>query len=385
MNYLQTAQNERDYLVKMRRHFHSHPEVSWDEHETQKTVMAELDKMGIPYVPFLKLGVVATIEGKCQEPVLAIRADMDALPLTEISSCEYASKNPGVMHACGHDAHTAILLGVAKVLNEHKDELNCTVKLIFQPAEEITMGGGKLFEQEGGLDYDTVIALHVWSGYETGYITVDAGPRMASTDSFIINVHGKGGHGSEPQTTVDPLYVGTLIVQGLQGIITRQKAAIDPAVISVCAFNSGTAFNIIPQDATIMGTVRTFNNDVRYAIDKSIRRIAKGIAESYGATVDIEYGYGTDPVINDAKAAAFGQECVKMALGEQALIHTDMTMGGEDFCFFLNKAPGCLAFVGCGNAEKGITAPHHNERFDIDEESLVNGLAYFLAYALNYK
>lgn len=284
------------------------------------------------------------------------------------------------MHACGHDGHIAILLGVASSLGENPGLFKGTVKLIFQPAEECIEGGRKMSEHPLLQDLDNIVTLHLWNTLDVGKISVEEGPRMASADSFRIHIKGKSGHGSMPHQTVDPIYIGSLVVTAIQGVISRQIDPLAPAVISVCSFQAGNTINVIPEKAVLQGTVRCFTPELRYSIPEAMRKVIEGIAKAYGAEYDFEFISGTPPTINEPFSSVTAAECVRAILGNSACVKMEKITGGEDFAYFLEKTPGLLAFVGSRNRETGKTAAHHNAYFDIDETALVNGLAFFLEY-----
>lgn len=381
MNSMELAREKQEYLITLRRHFHRHPELSWQEKTTKIKICTELNRLGIAYEEVCSTGVVATIgQGK---PVIGLRADMDALPIREKTSAanaEYVSVTPGVMHACGHDGHIAILLGVAAILAENPALVKGTIKLIFQPAEECIEGARKMSAEPVLQELDNVAAVHVWNALDIGKISVEEGPRMASADTFRIVVKGKSGHGSMPDQTVDAVYIGAKVVDALQGIVSRQINPLAPAVISVCSFLAGNTFNILPEQAVLLGTVRCFTPELRRFIPQAMECIIKGITTAYGARYDFEFFTGTPPTINETSSSTTAAECVKAILGNAACVTLEKTTGGEDFAYYLENVPGMLAFVGSRNTETEKTAPHHNECFDIDERSLIYGTAFFLEY-----
>ncbi|WP_026896149.1 M20 family metallopeptidase [Clostridiisalibacter paucivorans] len=384
MNIANLAKNYKDYVIDLRREFHMYPEISWEEVRTSKRVKEELDKMGIPYVSMAGTGVVATIEGKEKGKTVALRADMDALQVTEANDVEYKSKNEGVMHACGHDGHTSMLLGAAKILNDVKDDLEGTVKLFFQPAEELAQGAAKMIE-EGCMDgVDGVFGIHLWSDLEYGKISVEAGPRMASADMFKIIVKGLGGHGSLPHQGIDAVVAGSAIVMDLQSVVSREISPLQSAVVSVGVFNSGTRFNVISSSAVLEGTTRCFDPEIRGRFPKVIERIAKNSANSYRAEAQLEYTYGTPPTINTEGASKLATTVVEKLYGTDAVGMMEKVTGGEDFAMYLEKAPGVIAFVGIRNEAKECDYPHHHERFNMDEDALEKGSALYAQYAIDF-
>lgn len=385
MDIKKLGKKYKDYVIDLRRHFHMYPESSFQEFETSKRVKEELDKLGIPYEELATTGVLATIEGAKPGKTVALRADMDALEIQETNDIPYKSKNEGKMHACGHDGHTAMLLGAASIFMDLKDEIKGTIKLIFQPAEEIAAGAKKMIEESNFMDsVDSVFGIHLWSDLPVGKVSVPEGPRMAAADFFDIHVKGKAGHGSMPHQTVDAVVVASSIVMNLQSFVSREISPLDSAVLSIGSFHSGTRFNIIAGDAKLSGTSRCFSPEIREQFPKSIERISKSIAASYGASAELDYNHGTPPTINEKESAAIAQGAVEKLLGESANTYMEKTTGGEDFAFFLEKAPGAFAFVGIRNDEKGANLPHHHDKFNMDEDALEIGSMLYAQYALDF-
>lgn len=378
------VKNVEDYVIEQRRYFHENPELSWQEYNTSKRVQEELEKMGIPFETGCETAVIATIKGNNDGPVLGIRADMDALPIEEKTGLPFASKKPGVMHACGHDAHTAVLLGTAKVLNEMKGQLNGTVKLVFQPAEEAIENSGskRVITMDGIKDIDRIIAIHFMTSSPSGKALLKAGPLMASSDTFEICITGKGGHGAMPSLSVDPIVAGSLAVTALQTFVSRENDPMNTSVLTVAAFNSGDAPNVIPETAYLKGTTRTVSNDVRNGLEEKMRRILDGIGLSTRTKIDLKYNYGSSATINDKEASALGEEILQGIFGEGFTNDFPTVMGGEDFSKFLEIIPGCMAFIGA--AVEGKEYPHHNEKFIINEDVLKYGVEYFVRYAMEY-
>lgn len=370
-----------NYMVEMRRYFHENPEPSSEEYNTSAKIKSELDKMGIPYISIAGTGIIGTITGTKPGKTVALRADMDALQVNECTGLPFASKKEGLMHACGHDGHIASLLGAAKILNEIKDEIHGTVKLFFQPAEETAQGAKKMIE-EGALEgVDGVFGIHLWADIELGKISVEAGPRMASTDLFRIKVTGKGGHGSLPHQGVDAVVVGSAIVMNLQSIVSREISPLEPAVVSVGQIKSGSRFNVIAPDAFMDGTTRAFSAEVRGKFHSMIDRIAKNTAEAYRATAVTEYEYLVPVTINDERCSAIAEEAVRETFGEEALTKFPKITGSEDFSYFSNEREGVLCFVGTGTENY---YPHHHPKFAVDERALPISASMYAAYAVNY-
>ncbi|MGL4862062.1 MAG: M20 family metallopeptidase [Cetobacterium sp.] len=374
----------KDYIIQMRREFHKYPEPSFEEFRTSKRIQEELAKMGIPFKVVAGTGVVGFINKGKKGKVIALRADMDALQVQECNDLDYCSTNPGIMHACGHDGHSAMLLGAAKVLNEIKEELSGEVKLYFQPAEEIAQGALKMFEEEPLIGVDGCFGIHLWSDVPCGKVSVEAGPRMASADLFEIVITGKGGHGSLPHQTVDAVVTASALVMNLQSIVSREISPLESAVVTVGSFNSGTRFNVIANQAVLKGTTRTFNPEIRDNFKNILERVTKGTCETYRATGEVYYTFGTAPCINDKKCSEIATESVKTILGDNGVVKMEKITGGEDFCYFLQQVPGVLAFVGAGNPDKGASYPHHHEKFAIDEDSLEIGAALYAQYTVDF-
>ncbi|NLY46064.1 MAG: amidohydrolase [Tissierella sp.] len=385
MNVFEEAKKIEEYIIEMRRHFHKYPEISWKEVNTSNKICEELDKMNIPYTRVCETGVIGVVEGKKKKPVIGIRADIDALPMKEETDLEFKSVNEGVAHACGHDSHIAMLLGTAKVLSENKDKLECTVKLVFQPAEEFIMdsGAGHKILVDEMKDIDNIVAAHIWNKIDAGTISVDPGPRMSSADTFKIEIKGKGGHGAMPADAIDPIVTAGAVLSSLQTIVSRELPPSEPCVISVCSFNSGSAPNIIPEVAVLQGTTRTFNSDIRESYLERMERIIKNTCESFRADYSFEYYPGSPPTINEENSSMVAEEAVRKVLGEEGLVECDPSMGGEDFAKMLAKIPGCIAFIGTRNEEKGKVYSIHHPKFDIDESVMKNGVAFFVQYVLD--
>ena len=383
-NFLKQAQELFPYTQAMRRDFHMHPELGFTEVRTGGIVAKELETLGIEVTKGVgKTGVVGLIEGTKPGPTILLRFDMDALPITEDTGAEYSSTNPGVMHACGHDGHTAIGLTVAKMLHAHREELSGNIKLCFQPSEEGTngeeVGGALMMMRDGVLEspkVDRTLSLHVWNDKPLGWIHVAKGPVMAGAELFIVKLTGKGGHGAAPETTVDPVVAAAQIVTALQTIVSRNVAPLKPAVVSVTSIHSGTAFNIIPQTAEISGTIRTFEPEVRKLVHQRFEQIVRGIATSMNCEVEITIKQVTAPVINN-EAVAESVLNSAQTLFPQTNIDTDsyLTMGAEDMGYMLEKADGCYFFIGSANDEKHLNYNHHHPKFDFDEQAMITGAA----------
>ena len=369
-------------LVDWRRQFHQYPELAFKEEMTAEFVSRSLTKLGIDHqTGVAKTGIVATIEGSGSGPVLAIRADMDALPIQEQNEVSYRSRHDGVMHACGHDGHTAIALGTTQYLVQHRSDFRGTVKFIFQPAEE-SLGGAKPMIEAGALrnpDVESIVGLHLWNNLPLGQVGVRSGPLMAAVESFHCEIRGKGGHGAMPHQTIDSVLVSAQIVNTLQTIVARNVNPIDAAVVTVGQLHAGTALNIIADSAQFSGTVRYFNPELAGYFAQRVEQIIAGICQGHGARYEIDYYRLYPPVINDIAMTdlvrSVALEVVETPLG---VVPDCQTMGGEDMSFFLEKVPGCYFFLGAANASEGLAYPHHHPRFNFDEAALGMGVELFV-------
>ena len=383
-NFLEQAEELFPYTQSLRRDFHMHPELGFREVRTGGIVARELEELGIEVTKGVgKTGVVGLLEGAKPGPTLLLRFDMDALPITEDTGKEYASTNPGVMHACGHDGHTAIGLTVAKMLHAHREEIAGNIKFCFQPSEEGVngeeVGGNLMMMRDGVLDgpkVDKTLSLHLWNDKPLGWINVAKGPVMAGAEMFIIKLTGKGGHGAAPHTTIDPVVTAAQIVSALQTITSRNVPPLKSSVVSVTSVQAGTAFNIIPQTAELGGTIRTFDLVVRKTVLERFEQLVRGIAESMGCQVEITLKQVTPTVLNNDEVAS---SVLKSAqdLFPQTKIDTEsyLTMGAEDMGYMQEKVNGCYFFIGSANDEKNLNYNHHHPKFDFDEKALISGAA----------
>ncbi len=374
----------KQYVIDMRREFHKHPELSWQEVETSKRIKRELDTMGIPYRSVGEPGLVATITGAGKGKTIGLRADMDALEVTEANDVDYKSQVEGVSHACGHDAHVAMLLGAARVLNNLKDQINGTVKLIFQPAEE-TLTGAESIIENGGLDgVDTVFGIHIVGILPSGLICAQEGARLSSAAQFEIVVKGKGGHGAAPHQGVDAIVAASAIVLNLQSIVSREIDPTQPAVISIGKFNSGTRNNVIADTAKLEGKVLLYDKEYGKQMPDIIERIASSTAQAYRADAELNYEVGAPPTINDPVCTKRAAEAIRKVAGEEALFEIPPVTGADDFAYYSEKIPGVFVFLGAGNEAKGTLFPQHHEHFNIDEDALETGTALNVQYALDF-
>ena len=372
-----------EYVLKMRRHFRMHPEVGGSEHETQKTIMEELRAMGLSPRQIAGTGVVAEITGRPGGKTIALRADIDALPLQDESDQPYRSKNNGTCHACGHDGHIAMLLGTAKTLIGMRGEFTGNIRLMFQPSEEKFPGGAEGMIADGAMEGVTAVAgAHLWQQLPVGTIGIVAGPLMASADEFTITIQGRGGHGSMPQQTIDPILLGAQLVLALRTLTGAYIDTKELVVLTIGMFKAGDVFNIIPDTAVIKGTVRSFDMNVKKAVFERIEAACKGICAMAGATYDLNSFLGYPPVVNNSDVAAVVASAAEEAAGSAGVRSLNPIMVAEDFSYYQGIAPGAFFLVGAGNPEKGIVYPHHHPRFDIDEDALSFGMETMTRTAL---
>ena len=386
-DYLLEAQSLIEYTRRLRRDFHMHPELGYQEVRTAGIVARELSELGLEVTTGIaKTGVVGMLEGGGLGPVVLLRFDMDALPITEQTGAEYASQNPGVMHACGHDGHTAVGLTVARLLHAHAAELAGTVKLVFQPAEE-GLRGAELMVKEGVLENprpDLTLAMHVWNEQPTGWLGVAPGPVMAAAEIFKVIITGKGGHGASPHLAVDPVVAAAQVITALQSIPARNVSPLKTSVISVTMLHTGEAFNVIPMSAELTGTIRTFEPGVRQVVLERFHQVIAGVSQAMGCQAEIEVTSITPPVINDPLISQRVRAVAERVLPDNP-VHSDYaTMGSEDMAFMMQQVPGCFFFVGSADSQRGLDAPHHHPRFDIDESALTRGAALMAAAAADF-
>ncbi|MBU8908741.1 amidohydrolase [Desertibacillus haloalkaliphilus] len=375
----------KEELTALRRKLHSEPELSWQEENTTRFVCEYLENLGISYRRAKPTGVIAEITGGKPGKTVALRADMDALSVEQLNKdLPYASKEDGKMHACGHDAHTAMLLISAKALSESKEELPGNVRLIFQPAEEVAEGAKELVKQGAVEGVDNVFGIHIWSQMPTHKVSCHPGPSFASADLFTVTFKGRGGHGAIPQDCVDAAVVASSFVMNVQPVISRTIDPQQPAVLTVGKMTVGTRFNVIAENAVIEGTVRCFDPATRDHIEEQLTHYADQVAALYGATATVEYIRGTQPVINDESSAKLVQKVAAEAFGEDVIYYEKPTMGGEDFSFYLDEVPGSFALVGSGNPNKDTEWAHHHGKFNIDEDALATGAELYAQYAWAY-
>lgn len=384
----QSAQSLRQELSDIRRHLHMNPELSLKEHKTAAFIASKLDEYNIRYEKGIAVtGLVGYIEGKnLGSRTIALRADMDALPINEENDVEYKSITPGVMHACGHDLHMTCLLGAAKILQQFRDEFTGTVKLIFQPSEETFPGGASMMIKEGILENpkpSAIFGQHVLPELEAGKIGLKAGQYMASTDEIYLTVHGKGGHGATPDLNIDTVVIASHIIIALQQIISRNATPTIPSVLSFGSVKAEGRTNIIPNEVKIAGTFRTFNEKWRADAHEKITRLAKGIAESMGGSCDVFIDKGYPFLVNDADVTLNTREAAVRYLGAENVVDLEQRMTAEDFAYYSQLVPACFYRLGVRNESKGIIHNLHTSRFDADEKSLETGAGFMAYLAVN--
>lgn len=389
-NFNIEANNIKDELIEIRRTLHQYPELGFEETNTSKFIKDFLTKEGITFKEFAGTGVCGIIEGTKEgenKKVIGLRADIDGLPMQDKKSCSYASKISGKMHACGHDGHTTILLGAAKLLNKNKDKFNGTIKLIFEPAEETT-GGAKVMIEEGVLtnpNVDVMCGLHVEETLDAGMIMVRRGTVNAASNPFNITIKGSGGHGAYPDTAVDPIVMASHVVTSLQSIVSREIKPVNPAVVTIGSIHGGTAQNIIPNEVKLGGIIRTMTNEDREFAKLRLKEIVNGVCTTFRGSAEIEIEESYPCLYNDDDMVKILEDSAKNIIGaENVKVQKNPKLGVESFAYFANKVPSVFYFLGIRNEEKGIIYPAHNSLFDIDEDALPIGVAIQCEVAMNY-
>ncbi|HEY9897594.1 MAG TPA: amidohydrolase [Pantanalinema sp.] len=374
-------------LVETRRDFHRWPELSFQEVHTAARIAQALHGLGLEVqTGIAKTGLVALLRGARAGKTVLVRADIDALPLHEEAPHSYVSRNPGVMHACGHDAHMAMLLGAIRFLVAHRDRLCGNVKFVFQPAEE-GPGGADLMIEEGVLEgprVDAALGFHIWNELPVGTLGIREGALMASADEFELHVRGQGGHGADPHLSVDAVVVAAHIVTALQTVVSRMVSPLESAVLTVGQIAAGSGHNIIAQDAVMRGTVRTFDERLRAEMPRRIEALAQGVASAFGARCELRYKHQYPVTVNDREMTRLVRRAAEHAVGVERVVEAERTMGSEDMAFFLQKVPGCYFLIGSFNAAKGFDKPHHHPSFDIDEDALPIGVKVIVQSVLDY-
>ncbi|MFL5758899.1 MAG: M20 family metallopeptidase [Thermomicrobiales bacterium] len=378
-------------VIADRRHLHMHPELGFQEFETSRFVADRLTAIGVDDIKtgVGKTGVTALIRGTARNgngKTLLIRADMDALPIDEENDVEYKSQNSGIMHACGHDAHTAMLLAVARLLNERRDQFAGTVKLFFQPAEE-GLGGAMAMIRDAALEDpkpDNALGLHIWQHTDLGVVEARDSIAMVGGDGFTITVNGKGGHGAQPHLTIDPITVGAQIITALQTVVSREQSPIMPAVVTIGALHAGNASNVIPETAVMSGTIRSVTEEQRKMLAQRVTEIAEGVGAAMRAQVDVAIKWGVPALVNDPELVKLVRSAASEVVGPENAIEGELKVVSEDMAEVLNRVPGCFYFVGSRNAERGLIYGHHHARFDVDEAALAIGIETMTRSALHY-
>ena len=373
------AKQYKNEFILIRNHLHANPELSYQEFETSKFIQEQLSQLNIPFTVKATTGVVGIIKGKNPESrVIALRGDIDALPITEENNVAYKSTKSGVMHACGHDVHTTCLLGAAKILSTTKNDWEGTIKLIFQPGEEKNPGGASIMIKDGVLENprpDKIFGLHVHTTLEVGKFSFRGGKAMASADELYFTIKAKGGHAASPYLTSDPILVASHIVVALQQVISRNNDPFNPSVLSITSFNGGNTTNVIPKEVKLMGTFRAMDEEWRFKAHELIRKQATLIAESMGATLDVHIDVGYPFVYNNEELSASATELAKEFIGEENVFETELRMGAEDFAYYSHIIPACFFRLGVANYAKGINSGVHTPTFNIDEDAIEHGMA----------
>jgi amidohydrolase len=382
----QAIQGQYAKMVAWRRHMHQYPELSFREKETSSWIAEKLSEMGCDYRSDVGgHGIVVSIKGEQGGPAIALRADMDGLPIQDEKDREYSSKVPGVMHACGHDGHTSALLAIAEYYANNRDKFAGERRLLFQPAEEVTPGGAIEMIRAGAIEgIDAVFGVHLWTPIPYGRVASRPGPFMSAADEFVIEIEGKGGHGGMPHHTVDTVVVGSAMVQAIQTIVSRNVNPLHPAVVTIGSFQAGSTNNVIAEKCRMKGTVRSFDEGTRKAIHERLKAIVEQTSAMYGATCRYEMRIGYPPVVNDEREAERFFHIATELFGAEAVLTEEPMTVAEDFSYYLEQVPGCFMFVGAGNAEVGATYGHHHARFDIDERAMIHSARLLIAMAEHY-
>lgn len=383
---LNMSEEIKSEVIQTRRYLHEHPELSFQETETSKYIFEKLSYLeGLEISHPTKTSIMAKLNSGREGKTIAIRADIDALPIHEETELEFKSKNPGVMHACGHDGHTAMVLGVAKILNNFRNEINGEIRFIFQHGEELLPGGAIDLIDAGVLeDVDLIIGSHLWTQFETGKLFTTPGPFMASADIFEIEIIGDGGHSAVPHITIDALSIGNQLINNLMNIRSNNIDPFENVVISVTKFQSGSSHSIIPGTAKIVGSARTFNNKLRDQIAVDIERMIKGVVQAYGADYKLNFIRGYNPLINEEKTTEVMIKTISEIYGENSLLEGNPLMISEDFSAYQEIVPGCFFMIGAGNSKEGLNYPHHHPLFNFDEKSMDIGVKVFLNAVYNF-
>lgn len=383
----ETILQEEENMITFRRELHQHPELSMQEFETTKRIARELEKLGLDFKYMEPTGLVGEIVGGKPGKTVLLRADIDALPIYEVSrDLEYCSQNDGVMHACGHDTHAAMLLTALKALNKQKNELKGTVRFVFQPSEENGLGALKMLEQGVTEGVDNVFGIHIQSGLKTGTVLSPVGEMMASHDLLTVKFTGRGGHAARPDSAVDAAVMASSFVLNAQSVVSREISPMESVVVTIGKMEVGERFNVIAERAYLEGTVRTFNPEMRAHAEKALKRYAQAVADMYRGTVEFSYEQVTQPLSNDRESAKRVHDLVTASLGEENMLKEGKTTGGEDFGFYMvnGGVPGAFALVGSRSDDEATQYDHHHNKFNVDESALKNGARLLAEYAYTY-
>lgn len=372
------------WSIAHRRHLHQFPEVSGQEYETHQYIKKNIQEMGLEILDYQLPSLVAFLPGTDGKKTIGLRADIDALPIQEEGDKPCLSKHPGVAHVCGHDGHMAILLAVAKWASENRNVIKPNLVFIFQSAEEVGPSGAEALIKQGLLEIvDEIYGLHLWQPLEKGKIGLLSGSMMASSDEFELEINGSGGHGALPHETIDPIFIASQVISGVQSIISRRNNPMNPAVITIGKVEAGTTYNIIPNQAVLYGTLRAFTNEVRQWLPVELERLATGICTAYGAAAVFRLLKGTPPVINDSITSEYVKKVIDSSFPANTYETIEPSMAAEDFSFYLQKRPGSFVFIGM-NSEKS-SYPHHDPRFDIDEEAIPNAIRFMIELIMHHE
>ncbi|WP_153721625.1 M20 metallopeptidase family protein [Sporosarcina cascadiensis] len=379
-----TIESLAEQAIQDRRHLHQYPELSGEEYETCDMIRKRLEGLEIEILDYALPSIVGFVKGTSGGKTIALRADIDALPIQEEGDLPYASTRPGISHMCGHDGHTAVLLAVAEWLAANRDAVQPNVYLLFQSAEEITPSGAQALVAQGVLeDVDAVFGLHLWQGMKKGLFGITHGPMMASIDDFEITITGSGGHGSAPHEAVDPIYISTHVIQAFQNIISQKLNPLDAAIITVGKVEAGSSPNVIPNSAKLTGTIRALTPEAVATIKQQMVRMSEGICQAFGAAAQVEFIVGTPPLVNDEVQARFVEQVLTDTFGKDRVELIEPTMGGEDFAYYLQEKPGAYLFVGM--ASETSAYPHHHPKFNIDEEMIPDAIRVFIEILQQFK
>lgn len=384
MGIYEDAKSHKELLTELRRHLHRYPEAGMKEFETTAFIRARLEEWKIPWIPAGDTGTVAVIKGMSDRPVLGLRGDIDALLMDELNRHSYTSCNPGIMHACGHDAHCASLLAAAKYLYEIRNQIPGTVKCVFQPGEECGEGAASVVRSGAVDDVEAFFALHVLPSFPVGCVTIREGYMSAANDRFVIRITGKGCHGSTPEKGADALLAGAALAQSLQTLVSRESSPLEPTVITIGVLNAGTAYNILPEHAYLEGSVRVLREERRLENREIIKRMAESTAAVYKCTAKTEFQCTAKAVYNDETLTELARKAAREFLPEEGVMIQEESLGAEDFGEFLEVAPVTYMNIGSGNEEMGITSPLHHGLFDIDEDCLPVCMAMYVAFAAEF-